>query len=55
MRVQMGVDIEAPPEQVWPFLVEPAKTMAWYTMLEKFEYTSEETRTGLNVLLGGER
>lgn len=43
MRVQMGVDIEAPPEQVWPFLVEPEKTMAWYTMLEKFEYTSEET------------
>ena len=39
----MGVDIEAPPEKVWPFLVEPEKTMAWYTMLEKFDYTSEET------------
>jgi uncharacterized protein YndB with AHSA1/START domain len=37
----MSVDIEASPEKVWPFLVEPDKTMQWYTMLEKFEYTSE--------------
>lgn len=42
MQVQMAVDIDAPPEKVWPFLVEPDKTMQWYTMLEKFEYTSDE-------------
>lgn len=42
MRVHMGVDIEAPPETVWPYLVEPDKTMQWYDMLEVFEYTSEE-------------
>ena len=46
MKVHMGVDIEAPPEKVWPFLVEPEKTMAWYTMLEKFEYTSEDRGPG---------
>jgi uncharacterized protein YndB with AHSA1/START domain len=38
----MSVDISATPETVWPFLVEPDKTMQWYTMLKKFEYTSDE-------------
>ena len=42
MHEQMAVDIEAPPENVWPYLVEPDKTMQWYTSLKKFEYTSEE-------------
>jgi len=42
MQVQMSVDIEAPPEKVWPYLVEPEKTMEWYTMLKKFEYTNGE-------------
>jgi uncharacterized protein YndB with AHSA1/START domain len=42
MQVQMSVDIEAPPEKVWPYLVEPEKAMEWYTMLKKFEYTNGE-------------
>ena len=42
MRVHMSIEIEAPPEKVWPYLVEPDKTMQWYTMLKKFEYTSEK-------------
>ena len=46
VHVQMSVDIEAPPEKVWPYLVEPDKVMQWHTMLEKFEYTSEETGPG---------
>jgi uncharacterized protein YndB with AHSA1/START domain len=46
MQVHMAVNIEAPPEKVWPFLVEPEKTMSWYTMLEKFEYTSDERGSG---------
>ena len=41
MHVQMPIDINAPPEKVWPYLVEPDKTMQWYTMLKKFEYTNE--------------
>ena len=32
MHVQMSVDINAPPAKVWPYLVEPDKTMQWYTM-----------------------
>ena len=42
MHVQMSVDINAPPAKVWPYLVEPDKTMQWYTMLKKFEYASEK-------------
>jgi uncharacterized protein YndB with AHSA1/START domain len=38
----MSVDIEAPPEKVWPYLVEPEKTMQWFTALKKFDYTSEQ-------------
>ena len=29
MYVTMSVDIEAPPEIVWRFLVEPELTMKW--------------------------
>jgi uncharacterized protein YndB with AHSA1/START domain len=42
MLVRMSVDIEAPPEVVWPYLVEPEKTMQWFTALKKLEYTSDE-------------
>ena len=41
MYVRMTVDIEAPPEVVWPYLVVPEKTIQWFTALKVFEYTSE--------------
>ena len=41
MKVSMSVDIDAPPERVWPYLIEPEKTMSWYTSLQKFDYTSD--------------
>jgi uncharacterized protein YndB with AHSA1/START domain len=42
MKVQGSVDIAAPPEKVWPFLVEAERILHWYTLLQKFEYTSEQ-------------
>jgi uncharacterized protein YndB with AHSA1/START domain len=42
MKVQGSIDIAAPPEKVWPFLVEPGRILRWYTLLQKFEYTSEQ-------------
>lgn len=42
MLVRMSVDIHAPPEIVWPYLVVPRKTMQWLTALKKFEYTSAQ-------------
>jgi uncharacterized protein YndB with AHSA1/START domain len=42
MRLQKSVEIAAPPEKIWPFLVEPEKIMKWFTLIQKFEYTSEQ-------------
>ena len=46
MLVSMSVDIEAPPEKVWPYLVEPEKTMAWFTALKRFDWTTEPGGVG---------
>jgi uncharacterized protein YndB with AHSA1/START domain len=48
MKVQRSVEIKAPPEKVWPFLIEPEKIMKWFTLLRKFEYTSEQ-RSGVGT------
>ncbi|MFC1870214.1 SRPBCC family protein [Chloroflexota bacterium] len=42
MRVQGAIEIVAPPEKIWPFLVEPEKILQWCVTLEKFEYTGEQ-------------
>ena len=39
MSIQRSVEIAAPPEKIWPYLVEPDKIMKWFTFLKKFEYT----------------
>jgi uncharacterized protein YndB with AHSA1/START domain len=41
MKLQRSIEIAAPPEKVWPYLVEPEKIMKWFTLLKKFEYTSK--------------
>jgi uncharacterized protein YndB with AHSA1/START domain len=42
MIINKSIDIAAPPEKIWPFLVEPKKILQWFTILEKFEYTSKQ-------------
>jgi uncharacterized protein YndB with AHSA1/START domain len=48
MRIQKSIEIAAPPEKIWPFLVEPEKILKWFTILEKFEYTSKQ-RSGVGT------
>jgi len=48
MRVQRSIEIAAPPERIWPFLVEPEKILRWFTLLKKFEYTGEQ-RSGVGT------
>jgi uncharacterized protein YndB with AHSA1/START domain len=48
MRIQKSIEIAAPPERIWPFLVEPEKILKWFTLLEKFEYTGER-RSGVGT------
>jgi uncharacterized protein YndB with AHSA1/START domain len=42
MKVQRSIEIAAPPEKVWPLLVEPEKIMGWFNLLQKFEYTGDK-------------
>jgi uncharacterized protein YndB with AHSA1/START domain len=42
MRVERSVEIEAPPERIWPFMVEPEKILKWIITFQKFEYTTEQ-------------
>jgi uncharacterized protein YndB with AHSA1/START domain len=48
MRIEKSVEIAAPPEKIWPFLVEPEKIMQWFTLLKKFEYTGAQ-RSGVGT------
>ena len=42
MIVQQSIHINAPPEQIWPYLVQPDKIMQWCITFQKFEYTGEQ-------------
>jgi len=42
MKVQSSIDIAAPPQKVWPFLVEPEKILKWCITYQKFEYTGTQ-------------
>lgn len=48
MRVEKSIEIAAPTERIWPFFVEPVKIMKWFTLLRKFEYTSDK-RSGVGT------
>ena len=48
MKVQGSIDIAAPPEKIWPFLIEPEKILKWVITFKKFEYTSEQ-RNGVGT------
>jgi uncharacterized protein YndB with AHSA1/START domain len=38
MHVRRSVEIAAPPERIWPFLVEPDNVLKWYPTLRRYEY-----------------
>jgi uncharacterized protein YndB with AHSA1/START domain len=42
MKIQKSIEINAPPEKIWSFMIDPEKILEWYIPLEKFEYTSEQ-------------
>ena len=43
MEINRSIEIEAPPEKIWPFLIEPEKIAKWCFTLRSFEYTSQIT------------
>jgi hypothetical protein len=48
MNVQGSIDIAAPPNKIWPFLVEPEKLLKWCITYQKFEYTGDK-RSGVGA------
>ena len=42
MKVQKSIEISAPPNKIWPFLIEPEKILKWCITFLKFEYTGEQ-------------
>jgi uncharacterized protein YndB with AHSA1/START domain len=48
MKIQKTIEIAAPPEKIWPFLVEPEKILKWCHTFKKFEYASEK-RSGVGI------
>jgi uncharacterized protein YndB with AHSA1/START domain len=48
MKLSGSIEIAAPPEKIWPYLVEPEKILEWYFPLEEFQYTSEQ-RAGVGT------
>ena len=50
MRVQNSIEIAAPPQAIWPFLIEPEKVLQWCITFRKFEFTSDQ-RSGVGTPL----
>ncbi|HUT66978.1 MAG TPA: SRPBCC family protein [Dehalococcoidales bacterium] len=48
MKIQRSIEIKAPPEKVWPLLLEPEKILKWFNLLQKFEYTGDK-RSGVGT------
>ena len=42
MRVQRSIEISAPPEKIWPFMVEPDNILEWCVTFQKFEYSGKQ-------------
>ena len=42
MKIQRSIEIKAPPEKIWPLMIEPEKILKWFNLLQKFEYTGDK-------------
>jgi uncharacterized protein YndB with AHSA1/START domain len=42
MKAQGFIVINAPPEKVWPYLVEPEKVLQWSSTYKKFEFIGDQ-------------
>jgi uncharacterized protein YndB with AHSA1/START domain len=50
MKVESSIEIAAPPEKIWTFLVESEKVLEWCITFQKFEYPGEQ-RNGVGTPL----
>ncbi len=50
MKVQKSIEINASPEKIWTYIVEPEKVLRWCITYKRFEYTSDQ-RSGAGTPL----
>ena len=41
VKISRSIETAASPQRVWPLLVQPKAILEWFTLLERFDYTSE--------------
>jgi hypothetical protein len=46
VKIERSIETTATPERVWPLLVTREEILKWFTLLESFEYTSEQRGVG---------
>ena len=42
MRVERSIGIAAPPDKVWPYMIDPEKILKWCITFQRFEYIGEQ-------------
>lgn len=42
MKVEKSIEIQATPDKIWPFLIEPEKILMWFDSFKKCEYTNDK-------------
>jgi uncharacterized protein YndB with AHSA1/START domain len=50
MKVQKSIEIAAPPEKIWPFLVVPSNILKWLTTFQKCEFSGQQ-QSGVGMTL----
>jgi carbon monoxide dehydrogenase subunit G len=48
MKAHGSIEIAAPPERIWPFLVEPEQVIRWSDTCKKYQYAGEQ-HTGVGT------
>jgi len=42
MKIKKSIEIAAPPDQIWPFFVDPEKVLEWSITFREFKYTGDQ-------------
>lgn len=48
MKVEKSIQISAPPQKIWPYLIDPQKLPLWFNTFKRCEFAGEK-RTGVGT------